>query len=404
MFMPQSNSADFLVIGAGCVGLRIAIELRSRHPDCRVLVIDKENMLAGHASGRNSGVLHAGFYYPADSLKAKLCAQGNRGLTEYCIERKLAINRCGKLVVATKESDVEGLETLMDRAKQSGIDLSPVDPDYAKHIEPHANAPYGGLFSPTTSTVNPIEVMAAYRDEALDRGVEVVLGEAFVRRRPDGVLTSMRSIACGYVVNAGGLQADRIAKSFGFGQNYAILPFRGNYLYAAQSLPVRACIYPVPNLRNPFLGVHITVASDGKVKLGPTAFPCLWREQYGGMANFRPAEALPIAGLSLRLMLAGAFNLRALAVQEARKQFKRNLIHEASGLSPIVDTCRYRWGRPGIRAQLVDRKAKSLVMDFCLEGDGQSIHVLNAVSPALTCSIPFGRLVADEIERRMREF
>lgn len=400
--MTRSNSTDFLVIGAGCVGLRVAIELKSRHPDCRVAVIDKEDKLAAHASGRNSGVLHAGFYYPGDSLKAKLCAQGNRELTEYCLERRLAVNRCGKLVVATKEPDVEGLQTLMSRAEQNGIALSPVEPSYAERIEPYACAPFGALFSPTTSTIDPLEVMRAYREEASGLGVELFLGEAYVRRSADGIATNRREIPCGYTVNAAGLYADRIARDFGFSRELAVLPFRGNYLYAEAALPIRTCIYPVPDLRNPFLGVHVTVASDGKVKVGPTAIPCLWREQYGGIANFRLGEAIPTAWLSLRLMLAGAFNLRALALKEARKQFKGTLIAEASELAPIAKRASYRWGRPGIRAQLVNLKTKSLVMDFCLEGDSKSMHVLNAVSPALTCSIPFGRLVADEIERRLQ--
>jgi len=383
------------------VGLRAAIELKALHPDCRIVVLEKENKLAAHASGRNSGVLHAGFYYVADSLKAKLCAEGNRLLTEYCLKRKLALNRCGKLVVAVKQSDAEGLQTLLARAKQNGIQLFPVDAEYTHSIEPHARAPYGALFSPTTSTVEPTEVMLAFRAEAEGMGIEVSLGEPFLRRRGDAIVTGRRTIWCGHVVNAAGLHADSLARTFGFGRNYAILPFRGNYLHAEQALPIRTCIYPVPNMKNPFLGVHITVTAGGKVKLGPTAWPCLWREQYGGATGFKPAEALQIARLSLAMLLAGAFNLRSLAMQEVRRQFPKRLIREAAALSPAVVGATYRRGNPGIRAQLVNRKTKQLVMDFCIEGDKRSTHVLNAVSPAFTCSIPFGKLVVEQIEQRL---
>lgn len=402
VLMAGTQSADFLIIGAGCVGLRIAIELKKRYSDCRVVVIDKESELAAHASGRNSGVIHAGFYYPGDTLKAKLCAEGNRELTQYCRERKLKINQCGKLVAAVKEADIEGLRVLEQRAEQNGVALSPVDPEYAKKIEPNANCRFGGLYSPTTSTVVPAEVMAAYFDEANELGVDINLGKAYLRKDGDEIKTSQGSFSCGYVVNAAGLHADSIAKSFGFAKDYAILPFRGVYLYAEKPLPIRTNIYPVPDLRNPFLGVHITIAADGRTKLGPTAMPCLWREQYGGGQGFRIAELLKISGIALPLLISGAFNLRSLAYRESRKQFKHIMVREATHLAPIVEQASYSWGRPGIRAQLVDRKAKSLVMDFKIEGDGSSMHVLNAVSPAFTCAIPFARHVADEIDSRLQ--
>lgn len=400
--MAQASAVDFLVVGAGCIGLRIAIELKKRHPDCSVLAIDKEDSLGAHASGRNSGVIHAGFYYPGDTMKARFCAEGNRELTQYCLDRKLKINQCGKLVVATRSSEVDGLRTLIDRAEQNGVSVSPVDAEYAKQIEPCANAPYGGLYSPTTSTVNPLEVMQAYRDEAAEVGVEISLGETFIKRSAGSVMTSKRNIACRYVVNAAGLHADTIAHQFGFGQNYSILPFRGIYLYAENNLSIKTNIYPVPDLKNPFLGVHVTVNAEGRIKLGPTAIPCLWREQYEGLSRFQAAEFLRIALTSTPLLFTGTFNLRALAYREGKKRFKGVLVREACKLAPITADARYCWGKPGIRAQLVNRKTKSLVMDFCIEGDNESMHVLNAVSPAFTCAIPFARHVADEIDSRLQ--
>jgi len=218
------------------------------------------------------------------------------------------------------------------------------------------------------------------------------------------VVTSAGPVSVGYVVNAAGLQADRVARDFGFSRRYQILPFKGLYLYSDEPPgALRTNVYPVPNLANPFLGVHFTVTADGHAKIGPTAIPCLWREQYGWFTNFRADEAAQVASASLNLLLRAGFDFRGLAREEIRKYDRRYLIAQAAelvdGMRPDQWT---RWGRPGIRAQLLDVEQRTLVMDFRTEGDDASYHVLNAVSPGWTCSFPFAEYVGDLIDERLR--
>ena len=392
-------TADFLIVGGGVVGLSVALELRKRHPDLTVLVIEKELKPGLHASGRNSGVLHAGFYYTDDSLKAKLTRDGNREMKAFCEDRGLKINHCGKLVVAKGERELAGIAELMRRGAANGVDLQEIDSKQAKEIEPRVKTHAKAIFSPTTSTVAPAEVMAALVAEAERSGIRVLPETAYLGRSAGAVRTTKGDVDAGFVVNAAGLYADKIARDFGFSQAYRILPFKGLYLYSDEAQgAIRTNIYPVPDLRNPFLGVHFTVTADGHAKIGPTAIPCLWREQYGLLGRFRIGELLGMMEVGLPLFVRAGFDFRSLAFEEMRKYWKPHLVKQAAVLAEGVRTAQYRrWGKPGIRAQLVDIGKRSLVMDFCLEGDGRSMHVLNAVSPAFTCAFPFARKVCDRI-------
>ncbi len=395
--------SDFLVIGGGVVGLTVALELRRRHPGAVVTLIEKERACGLHASGRNSGVLHGGFYYTADSLKARLTREGNREMTRYCMERSLAINRCGKLVVATDESELPALEELHRRAAANGVELHRLSAREATAIEPQVRPGAGRAFSPTTATVDPGKVMAALTVDAQRSGVKVVAGCPFLGRNGQRVQTGHGTVECGYVVNAAGLYADRIAKAFGHGRHFALVPFKGLYLYAEPHVPaLRTNIYPVPDLRNPFLGVHFTATASGRAKIGPTAVPCLWREHYRGIENFRWGEANEIIRREFALWRANAFDFRRLAWEELLKQFRPRMVALAGRLVHGVASRDFlQWGVPGIRAQLVDLRKAALEMDFRYEGDQHSFHILNAVSPAFTCAFPFSRLVCDEIEARL---
>lgn len=393
-----SEVCDFLVIGGGIIGIATALELKRRFSDCAVTVIEKEPRCGLHASGRNSGVLHAGFYYTADSLKARFTRDGNRELTEFCLERGLPINRCGKLVVARNEGELSGLEELLRRGRANGVTLEYLTAEDARRIEPRVKTFERALFSPSTSAVDPKAVLGELIRDAELCGVAIRTGVAYLRRGNGGVVTSGGKIAAGYVVNAAGLYADRVALDFGFSANYRILPFKGVYLYAAPGESLRTHVYPVPDLRNPFLGVHFTVTVGGGVKIGPTAIPAFWREHYRGWGNFRLGEALEILGRQAGLFWRNDFGFRRLALSEMRKYSRRHLLRLASELVEGVEEERYRhWGESGIRAQLLDLKARRLEMDFRLEGDDRSFHVLNAVSPAFTCALPFSRYVVDRI-------
>jgi L-2-hydroxyglutarate oxidase LhgO len=394
------ETCDFLIIGGGVIGLSIARELRRRQPTARIVLLEKESFCGAHSSGRNSGVLHAGFYYTPDSLKAKFTRLGNERLTAYCETNGIALNRCGKLVVAKDAADLPSLAELARRGRANGIDLEELSAADARKIEPRVKTYERALFSPRTSTVNPLLVVEAMQADAQREGVEIRLGAAYQARDGRRVRTSGGSIEAGYVVNAAGLYADKIALDYGFSAKYRILPFKGLYLYSDEPAGAfRTNIYPVPDLRNPFLGVHFTITADGKAKIGPTAIPAFWRENYAGLGNFKLGELLDVAARGFGLLANAQFDYRRLAVEEIAKHSRKKMVSLASVLAEGVHERNYRkWGRPGIRAQLLDITKRKLEMDFVLEGDRRSMHVLNAVSPAFTCSLPFADYVCDRID------
>lgn len=397
--------SDFLVIGGGVIGLSVARELKRRHGDCTVTLIEKEPACALHASGRNSGVLHAGFYYTADSLKARFTRDGNRELTAYCDARGIALNRCGKLVVAQSAADLPALDELLRRGRANGVTIEAISADDAKRIEPRVRTYERALYSPTTSSVDPARLMQAMEQDAVAEGIHVRHGTRYLGLQAGKLLTSTGPLSAGYVVNAAGLYADRIAHDFGFGKKYRILPFKGLYLYSDEPPgAIRTHIYPVPDLRNPFLGVHFTLTADGHIKIGPTALPAFWREQYGGADNFRLSEFVDIAWRQMGLVMRSGFDFTRLAIDELRKASRAQMVTRAAALADGVQPAHYRrWGKPGIRAQLADIEQRRLVMDFVCEGDGRSLHVLNAVSPGFTCSLPFARYVCDLIDTNVKE-
>ena len=397
-------TCDFLVIGGGVIGLSIARELKARHKHTRIILIEKESSCGAHASGRNSGVLHAGFYYSPDSLKAKFTRLGNEQLTAYCESKKIPLNRCGKLVVAKNAADLPSLDELVKRGRANAIEIQELTEAEAKQIEPRVKTFERALFSPRTSTVNPQQVVDAMQRDAMQEGVEIRFDTAYVSRTDQGVRTNSETITAGYVVNAAGLYADKIAIDYGFSEKYRILPFKGLYLYSNEPPgALRTNIYPVPDLRNPFLGVHFTITADGKAKIGPTAIPAFWRENYEGLRNFKLGEMMEVAGRGLGLLTNAQFDYRRLAMEEIAKYSRSRMVALASVLAESVTESNYqKWGRPGIRAQLLDITKKKLEMDFVLEGDHRSMHVLNAVSPAFTCSLPFAGHVCDQIEQHLR--
>lgn len=390
---------DYLIAGAGVIGLTVARELKMRFPDCSVCMIEKEADAAQHASGRNSGVLHAGFYYSADSLKARFAKDGNRTMRQYCKDNGLRINECGKVVVATGEADLQGLEELKRRADANGVLLHWLDERGLADIEPNAKTFRKALYSPTTATVDPQEVCRALRQEVSERGVDLFFNRPYKGHSGETVQAGGETMHCRYFINAAGLYADRIAHEFGFGLNFTIIPFKGIYLkYVKNKTDIRTNIYPVPNLKNPFLGVHFTKTADGSIKIGPTAIPAFWRENYAGLNNFSMQELIHILFYESKLLFSNAFQFRSLAYEEMKKYLKRYFIGLSLTMVKEIDKDGFGpFMKPGIRAQLLNKTTLSLVQDFVVEGDHRSIHVLNAVSPAFTCSIPFASYVADII-------
>ena len=397
--MNSQQRCDFLIIGAGIIGLAMARELKSRLPAADILVIDKEEDVAYHGSGRNSGVLHAGFYYSADSLKARFTRDGNRMMTEYVKDRGLAINQCHKVVVASDENEIEGVQELQRRGERNGVDVRIIDEQELAEIDPNAKTTGIALYSPTTATVDPAQVCHAIKADLEAAGVRFLFGQGYYRRegRNAVVTTGGMVLEAGLIINAAGLYADTVARDYGFSQNYTIIPFKGIYLkYTGADKPVRTNIYPVPNLKNPFLGVHYTVTVDGTIKIGPTAIPAFWRQNYVGLEHFSLGELFEIIGWESRLFLGDNFGFRSLALSELKKYDRSYFTGLATKMVKQINTAGFnQWSKPGIRAQLLNTTTKELVQDFVVEGDSRSVHLLNAVSPAFTCSFPFAAWVVD---------
>ncbi len=391
---------DFLVIGAGVIGVSIARELRRRHR-AKVVVIEKETSAGQHASGRNSGVLHAGVYYKPGTLKARLCIEGNRRMREYCGLKGIPLNDNGKVIVARTAAELPALRELYARSLANGVRVDLVDEQALKEIEPCAKTVGKALYVQDTAVVNPQRVMAAIVADAIEEGVEFHLNCAWQSRGgTDYVRTSQGQISYGHLVNCAGLFADRIAHAFDVGLHYRILPFRGQFyrLRPESKVQVRGNIYPVPDLRNPFLGVHFTRRPEGEVTVGPSALPLLGREQYRGLAGANASDGLAMVKYLVRLFGRNQDHFRSIALGELAKISRLGFCREADRLAVGFDSGDLLTGKePGIRAQLVDTRKAELLSDFAIEPGPRSTHVLNAVSPAFTSSAPFAEYVADMI-------
>jgi len=390
---------DYVVIGGGIIGLTLALELR-KQTSGEVILIEKEVDVAKHASGRNSGVIHAGFYYTESSYKARLTKQGNRLLHDYCHRKNIRVNNCGKYVVCKNEEELSSLELLYERAKKYEIEIEKISSEQLAKREKCVKTYKHALWSPTTSSVDPKEVCQNLLRDLIEEGVDVALETSFVKRGQSDheIVTTKGVLKSNYVINAAGLYADKIAKQYGFSEDYEILPFKGLYLYVNTSESLGAHVYPVPDLRYPFLGVHYTLTVDGQVKIGPTAIPALWRENYGGFKGFSANEFASIGFRELAMFMKDGDEFRKLALGELKKYKRSTLLNEAKKLSSVkIDERSVRWGKPGIRAQLVNIKNSKIEMDFVYQGDSSSFHILNAVSPAFTCSFAIAEYITKRI-------
>jgi len=401
----MSLNSEYLVVGGGVVGLSVARELKLRYPDSVVVVLEKEDGVSKHASGRNSGVIHAGFYYSPDSLKAKLTLQGNESMKDFCTEKGLPIVRCGKVVVARKEEDKKAIQGLFERGLENGVDVELIDERRLYDLEPLAQTLDIALWSPNTAVADPLSVSRAIAMELEGLGVEVITSEE-VKKIHDGRLETKAGniYRFRHLVNCAGLYADRIAHAMGFGGKYSMIPFLGLYFYApALTGTLQRHIYPAPDPRNPFLGVHFTRTTKDELKVGPTAIPVLSREQYGIFEGFKTSEFAEILKLYPKFAFSKHHDVWSLVKSELPKISRTHLLKKASLLTDRIDVSKFiKRGTPGIRAQLFDIQRGRLEMDFVIEGDAQSTHVLNAVSPGWTTCFSFAKHVVDDMESRVK--
>ncbi len=399
----MTMNVDFLVVGAGIVGLTTAHELKSRFPSARVVVLEKEAGVGRHASGRNSGVLHSGIYYAGDTLKAKVCAKGAALMRDFAAEQGIPCRTWGKVIVATREEDLPAVDRLLKNARDSRIRAERLDEAGIRKIEPHARSCGAGIYSPDTAVIDSRAVLDRLRDLLASKGVEVLFGEEAIDIDPaeKAVRTRNERYGFGFLFNCAGAYADVVARSFGLCRDYALIPFKGIYykLDPARDWLVKSSIYPVPDLFLPFLGVHLTRLVDGRVYVGPTAIPAFGRENYGVLRGIRWGESARIGWEMAALYLRDRQNFRRLVHAEIRKYLKPFFLEAAQRLVPSLTAedllpC----DKVGIRPQLVNVRTKKLEMDYILERTPHSLHVLNAISPAFTGSFAFARLIVDRYE------
>lgn len=380
---------DYLIVGSGIIGMTIAYELKENEPSLKIAIIDKEEDVAKHASGRNSGVLHAGFYYTANSLKAKFTVDGNRLMKEFCKKNSIFVNETQKIVVAKNVEEVQGIYELQKRAEINGVETKIISEEEVSKIDPNIKTYKKALFSPNTASVDPKEVCYKLKEVLKEKGISFYFNTSF----------DDCNLKYKYLINCTGVYADKIAQRFGLAKDYTLLPFKGIYLkYATNKTDIKTNIYPVPNLANPFLGVHYTITVDGSIKIGPTAIPAFWRENYKGLSNFKFKEMIEILYFETKLFIQNSFNFRKLAIEEMKNYQSHVFIQKAKDMVKNIGDD-FTPIPAGIRAQLLNKKTNELVQDFVLEHDKKSTHVLNAVSPAFTCSFAFAKYVVSEIEK-----
>ena len=401
----KTGRADYLIIGGGVVGLAIAKEIKGRFPSSTVAVLEKEPAVALHASGRNSGVLHAGFYYSPESLKAKLTRDGNERMRNFCIENGLPLLETGKVVVARRQEDVPVLSELHRRGVANGVDVELVDPDRLAILEPLAETIDLALWSPRTAVADPAAVALALESNLRKAGVDFYFNQQVSKIKSHSLTTKNGdTFEFGHLVNAAGLYSDVMAKELGFGERYSMIPFIGLYFYApALKGTLERHIYPTPDPRNPFLGVHFTKTAHGDVKVGPTAIPILSREQYGFFEGLKASELLGILANYPRFIGSKHHDVWSLVKTELPKLSRKHLLGQAAKLTSKIDVSKFTVpGKPGIRAQLFDKREAKLEMDFVIEGDENSTHVLNAVSPGWTSCFSFAEYVVNDMELRQK--
>jgi L-2-hydroxyglutarate oxidase len=395
---------DVAIVGAGVVGLATAYQLLHARPDLRLVVLDKESTLGAHQTGHNSGVLHSGVYYRPGSLKAENCRAGKLALQQFCEAENIPFEICGKVIVATQQRELAGLQLVYERGKANGVACQLVDAARLRELEPHA-AGIRALHVPEAGIVDYSRVCQRLAERITEgQQNQIVLSARVVALRRAGDRTVVETGAGEYavrqVVNCAGLHSDRVAALSGADPKARIVPFRGEYyelVPAARSL-VRNLIYPVADPAYPFLGVHFTRMIDGSVECGPNAVLALGREAYRKLdLNLRDlVQTLSYPGF-LRL---AARHFKMGASEMYRSLSKRAFLRALQRLIPELRAEQLSPAPAGIRAQAVARNGQ-LVDDFLLMENEIAVNVCNAPSPAATASLNIGRLVAERVLQRL---
>jgi L-2-hydroxyglutarate oxidase LhgO len=388
------STYDIAVIGAGVVGLSFAMQTLDEYPRLRVLILEKEDGVARHQTGHNSGVIHSGVYYKPGSLKARLCVEGARAMVEFCAQHGIPHEVCGKLIVATTAEEAARLDDLRARGEANGLaGLRLLGPEAMREIEPHVGG-VRALAVPSTGITDYALVTEKYAELATARGAELKTRAGVLGFRNSNAEVAIQTRAgdffARYAVNCAGLYSDRVARMAGCEPELMIVPFRGEYydLASARAQLVRGLIYPVPDPEYPFLGVHFTRRIYGTIDAGPNAVLAFQREGYRP-TDFDLGDAMETLGY--RGFQAMARRQWRYGLAEFRRSFsKREFVRSCQRLVPEVREEDMTPGGSGVRAQALGPDG-NLVDDFRFVAQGRFLHVLNVPSPAATASLPIGR-------------
>jgi L-2-hydroxyglutarate oxidase LhgO len=397
------RKVDLLVIGAGIVGLATGLEATRRFPQMRVLVVDKEERVAAHQTGHNSGVIHSGIYYKTGSLKARNCVAGAASMKRFCQEQGIRFEECGKLVVATSAEEVPRLEQLQQRGAANGVPgLRMLQREEFREMEPHCDG-LCAVHVPATGIVDYSVVARKYAEVIEQAGGEIVLRAKVVGLREDNggniVETLAGSFRAGYVINCAGLYSDTITRMAGVKTNLEIVPFRGEYyeIRPERRELVRNLIYPVPDPRFPFLGVHFTRRVNGSVEAGPNALLAFRREGYTG-APPDLGEAMETLSFPGFWKMARKYWRMGLA-EQYRSWVKPAFLKALQKMIPELEEADLAQGGSGVRAQAVDADG-NLLDDFYFVHSAKMIHVCNVPSPAATASLEIGKEIVEMMAQR----
>ena len=395
---------NVFIIGSGIVGLTTAIKLKKKDKNLNITILEKENSSTQHGSGRNSGIIHSGVYYPSNTLKAKLCVNGSRQLKNYVKDKKLWIDECGKILIPTSKETVHNLDVLLHRARENRVEAELISNSDAEKLEPNINSDFDkAIFIPFTSIVSPKEVMTSLIKDFSEIGGVINYNEEVINidSKQNKILTRKNSYYFDYILNCSGLHADTIAKSAGLDFDYSFLPFKGKYWKVKKNYKLNRLIYPIPDLNFPFLGVHTAHNKSNEVFLGPTSTPVFGRESYSFLNKFKLSEISELLPSFLYKIIKNQNNLRNLALREIKMLTKHGLINEIKKLVKNIEVndLVYYEEKTGIRSQIFDNKSKNLINDFVVKKfNNNQLHVLNAVSPAFTASFAFADYLISEMQ------
>jgi L-2-hydroxyglutarate oxidase len=399
----MSSIHDYVVIGGGIVGVSTAWQLQQRHPEKRVVLIEKESGFSQHQTGHNSGVIHAGVYYAPGSLKANFCKAGVEKTLEFCKRHDIPVENCGKLLVATNALEMERMQALYQRCHDNNIEVKLLDQAQLKLAEPNIVG-LGAIFVESTCIVNYRQVTEKMAEDFCALGGEVMLNTEVVgleehsdRIDIHGIQqgTSL-TVSCQFLISCSGLMADRLTKMLNIDTDFQIIPYRGEYYQLPSSMNkiVNHLIYPIPDPDLPFLGVHLTRMIDGSVTVGPNAVQGWKREGYGKINfSFKDVwQMMTFAGF----WRVSKNNLKTGFIETKNSLWKRGYLKLVNKYCPQIEVGDLKRYPAGIRAQAV-LKDGSLVHDFLFSESKRSLHVCNAPSPAATSAIPIGDYICNKV-------